>query len=65
MLRVLKSSQDGEDYSKRLRYFFARVFLLARHLGWGVGRPSGIGWGDNVRTAVGSSPAPPTVRVAM
>ena len=29
----------------------------------GVGWPSGIG--DNVRTAVGSSPAPPTVRVAM
>ena len=32
---------------------------------WGVGWPSGIGWGDNVRSAVGSSPAPPTVRVAM
>ena len=25
-----------------------------RRVGW----PSGIGWGDNVRTAVGSSPAP-------
>ena len=32
-------------------------------LRWGVGRPSGIGWGDSVRAAVGSGPAPPTVRV--
>ena len=24
-----------------------------------IGRPSGIGWGDNVRETVGSSPASP------
>ena len=36
-------------------------YLVSIPVGW----PSGIGWGDNVCTAVGSSPAPPTVRVAM
>ena len=35
------------------------AFLSCFSVTWGVGWPSGIGWRDNVRTAVGSSPAPP------
>ena len=44
-----------------LGLYLSVALLESRGVGW----PSGIGWGDNVRTAVGSSPAPPTVRVAM
>ena len=43
------------------RFLHIGTYRLPRVVGW----PSGIGWGDSVRTAVGSSPAPPTVRVAM
>ena len=49
-------------------YFFGGGRGAGRHQARGqdlARRPSGIGWRDNIRTVVGSSPARPAIKVAL